>query len=57
MGGTNFLQGCVALTGSAARIALIPTAFGLMLGIVKSADAFKRIGIIVGTVISLLVLP
>jgi len=38
-------------------IALILTAFGVMLGMVKPADSVKRIGAIVGIVIVLLVVP
>jgi asparagine N-glycosylation enzyme membrane subunit Stt3 len=57
MNGWNFMQGWLTLVGSFAIIALVLTAFGLMLGILKLADAFKRIGVIVGTVIALLILP
>ena len=45
-------RGPVAL-GSLAIIALILTAFGIMLGIVKPADAMKRVGAILGVVIML----
>ena len=57
MNGPNFMQGWVALSGSVAMIALILTAFGLMLGIVKPADAFRRVASILGVVMLLLVLP
>ena len=57
MNGSNFMQGWVALTGSVAMIALILTAFGLMLGIVKPADALRRIAAILGVIMLLLVLP
>ena len=57
MNGPNFMQGWVALSGSVAMIALILTAFGLMLGIVKPADAFRRVAGILGVVMLLLVLP
>lgn len=57
MNGSNFMQGWIALTGSVATIALILTAFGLMLGIVKPADALRRVGAILGIVMLLLVLP
>jgi hypothetical protein len=57
MNGSNFMQGWVALAGSLAMIALILTAFGLMLGIVKPADALRRVGAILGVVMLLMVLP
>jgi hypothetical protein len=57
MDGSNFMQGRVALAGSLAMIALILTAFGLMLGIVKPADALRRFGAILGVVTLLTVLP
>jgi hypothetical protein len=56
MNGSNFMQGWVVLTGSVAMIALILTAFGLMLGIVRPADALKRIGTILGIVMVLLLI-
>jgi len=40
-----------------ALFAIIVVAFGLMLGIFKPAEAFKRIAIIAGTVIVLFLLP
>ena len=57
MGESNFMQGWVALAGSLAMIALILTAFGLMLGIVKPADAVKHVGAILGIVIALMLVP
>ena len=57
MNGSNFMQGWVALAGSVATIALILTAFGLMLGIVKPADALRRVAAILGIVMLLMVLP
>ena len=57
MNGSNFMQGWVALTGSLAIIALILTAFGFMLGIVKPADALRRVAGILGVVMLLMVLP
>jgi hypothetical protein len=54
---SNFMQGWVALAGSLTMIALLLTAFGLMLGIVKAADALRRVGAIVGVVMLLMVLP
>ena len=57
MNGSNFMQGWVALAGSVATIALILTAFGLMLGIVKPADALKHVGAILGIVVLLMLVP
>jgi hypothetical protein len=57
MNGSNFMQGWVALAGSLTMIALILTAFGLMLGILKPADALRRVGAILGVVMLLMVLP
>jgi len=57
MNGSNFMQGWVAITGLVAVIALILTAFGLVLGVVKPAVSLKRIGTILGTVIVLLLIP
>jgi hypothetical protein len=54
MNGSNFMQWWMALLGSIATIALILTAFGLMLSIVKPADALKRVGAILGIVIVLI---
>src|ERR1039458_3091381 len=57
MNGSNFMQGWVALTGSVAMIALILTAFGLMLGIVKPSDAARYVGVILCIVILLTLAP
>ncbi len=57
MSGLSFMQGWVALAGSLGMIAIILTAFGLMLGIVKPADATKHLGAILGTVIVLIAIP
>lgn len=57
MNGSNFIEGWVAVAGSVAMIALILTAFGLMLGIVKPADALRRVGGILGVVMLLLAFP
>jgi hypothetical protein len=51
------MKGWVALAGSLAMIALILTAFGFMLGIVKPADALRRVAAILGIVMLLMVLP
>lgn len=57
MNGSNFMPGWATLAGSLAAIALILTAFGLMLGIVKPPDALKRIGAILGIAIALIFIP
>ena len=57
MNGSNFMQGWVALTGSLAMIALILTALGLMLGIVKPSDGLRHIAAILGVVMLLMVIP
>ncbi len=57
MGGTSFMQGWAALLGAFAIIALVLTAFGIMLGIVKPADAVNRVGAILGIVIVLMLAP
>ena len=57
MNGSNVMQGWVALAGSLTMIALILTAFGIMLGIVKPADTLRHIGAILGIVMLLMVLP
>ncbi len=57
MNGLNLMQGWAILAGSVAMIALILTAFGLMLGIVEPADALRRLVAIVGVIILLIVTP
>jgi hypothetical protein len=57
MNGSNFMQGWLTLVGSLAIIALILTAFGIMLGIVKPVDSMKHIGAIGGIVIVLILVP
>jgi hypothetical protein len=57
MNGSNFMHWWINLVGSLATIALILTAFGLMLGIVKPADVLRRIGAILGAVIALIFAP
>ena len=47
----------VTLIQSLAIIALILTAFGIMLGIVKPADALKHVGAILGIVVVLMLIP
>jgi hypothetical protein len=48
---------CAALAEAFAVIELILTAFGLMLGLVKPGDAFRRIAAILGVVIVAMVIP
>jgi hypothetical protein len=57
MSGSNFMHWWINLVGSFATIALVLTAFGLMLQIMRPADALKRIGAILGTVITLIFAP
>jgi hypothetical protein len=57
MTGSNFMQGWTALVGSLAIIALILTAFGIMPGIVKPADALKNVGAILCIVVALILIP
>jgi hypothetical protein len=52
----SFPNELARIVGTLATIAIIVAAFGLMLGILKPADAFKRIGVTVGIVIALLIL-
>lgn len=51
------MQGWLTLVGSFAIIALVLTAFGIMLGIVKPSDAVNRVGAILGIVIVLMMAP
>jgi hypothetical protein len=57
MSGSHFQHWWMNLAGSFATIALILTVFGIMLGIVKPADALRRVAAILGVVMLLLVLP
>ena len=52
----SLLNGIAQIVGVLAVLAIIVTAFALMLGILKPADAFKSIGTILGTVITLILL-
>ena len=47
----------VSLTQSFAIIALVLMALGLMLGMVKPADALKQVGAILGILIIMLLIP
>ena len=57
MSASSFMQAWVALTGALAMIALILTAFALMLGAIKPADAVRHLGAILGMVIVLMFIP
>ena len=57
MNGSKFMQGWVTFEGLLATIAIILVPFDLMLGIVKPADAVKRIGTTLGVVIVLTLIP
>ncbi len=52
----SVLNAVTSIVGMFAAIAIILTALGLILGTLKPADALKRIGTILGTVIALIVL-
>jgi hypothetical protein len=57
MGESSLLHDWTNLLGSLATIAIIVLAVGVMLGIVKSGDALKHIGAIVGILVGLTMLP
>jgi hypothetical protein len=57
MNQSSFMHGWVALLESVATLALILTAIGLMLGVLKAAEVLKYIGSILAFVISLTILP
>ena len=46
-----FIHGCMSLLGALATIAIIITALGTILGLVKPPDALKYCGVIVGLTI------
>jgi hypothetical protein len=47
----------LALLGSIPLLAIVLTALGLMLGLVKPADIPKKLGTILGILIALMILP
>ncbi len=49
----DFIHGCMSILGSLALIAIIVTAMGTIVGIVKPADAVKHSSLILGIVIVL----
>ena len=51
-----FMHAWMVMIGSLATPAIILIAFGLMLGVVKVADAVKQVGAIVGIVIVLILI-
>jgi hypothetical protein len=53
----NFMQGWAQLVQSLVVIALILTAFGLMLGFIQPAVALRRVAAILGLVVMLLLIP
>lgn len=57
MSGSNLMHGWMVLMGSLATIALILTAFGLMLGILKPANARRCIVAIACIVILFMLIP
>lgn len=57
MGEMNLMHGWMVLLGLFATIALILTALGILLGIVKPADALKHLGTILDLVIALILIP
>lgn len=57
MSESSLMYGWMSLLGSIATIALILTAIGLMLGIVKPADVPKHIGAILVILVGLMVVP
>jgi hypothetical protein len=56
MDGTVFIHGWAQIVGSLAMIAIIVTALGTMIGLVKPADALKYCGAIAGIAIVLVML-
>ena len=52
----SVLNSVTAIVGMFATIVIIVMGIGLILGILKPADALKRIGTILGTVVALIVL-
>ena len=57
MGASNFMLAWVSFVGSVAMVAIIPTAFRLMLRAVKPAHSPKRVGAILGIAITLIFIP
>jgi len=57
MGVSNFMHSWLVLLESLATMALILTAFGIMLGRVKPGDAVKHFGAILGVTIVLMLTP
>jgi hypothetical protein len=47
----DFIHGCMSILGSLALIAIIMTALGTIVGLVKPADAMKYCGVVAGIVI------
>lgn len=47
----DFIHGCMSILGALATIAIIVTALGTILGLVRPADAFKYCGVILGIIV------
>jgi hypothetical protein len=54
---SNFIHWWLTFLGSIAMIGIILIAIGIMLGIVKAADAMKHAGAILGILIVLMLTP
>lgn len=54
---STFMHGWIVFLGSLAVIVIILTAFGIMPGVLKAADAMKLVGAILGIVIVLTLAP
>jgi hypothetical protein len=52
-----FMHGWASIIGSLATIAIIVTALGVLLGVLKPADALKKIGAYLGIIILLILIP
>lgn len=52
----DFIHGCMSLLCAFATIAIIITALGTILGLVKPADAMKYCGVIVGLTIVIILI-
>jgi hypothetical protein len=55
--GFNFTHGWAVILGSFAKIALVLTALGIMLYMVKQADAVKHFGAVLGIVAVVMLAP
>ena len=53
----GFLNGAMGVAGALAIFAIVATVLGLMLGILKPADAFMRIAFVAGVILLLSIVP